>query len=87
MRGTREIERKAVVSQKEGARLLGVTRHRFDGLEKAGYFRRLNDPNGGTCYLASDLRRFAAGEVNPVRDDWKAPEPEDERKWARDEPG
>ena len=49
---------KAVLSQKEVARYLGISRYRVMALERAGYLHRLEDPSGGVCYLRSSLDGF-----------------------------
>jgi len=49
---------KLVLNQTEAARLLGLSRHRFLELERAGRFRRV--PNtAGRFYLHTELEAFA----------------------------
>ena len=61
MREEKTYSGKAIFTQREAAKHLGVSRHRFAALEKAGYFKRLHDSNNGVSYRLSDLERFLEG--------------------------
>ena len=53
---------RAILTQKQGAEFLGVSRRRFVALEASGYFKRLNDANGGVSYRRVDLEKLWTGE-------------------------